>query len=127
MGMEERIQRHKVDLEYVHTATALSWADKNMSELRVLNMRRRMSRISLETDAKLQGLQIQIPPRIDTKKVLARYWRSKKRLLFLDYDGTLVPIARTPKEAVPNRRVLDMLKVLAAVCIGLLSDRLWCG
>jgi trehalose 6-phosphate phosphatase len=33
--------------------------------------------------------------------------------LFLDYDGTLVPIARTPDEAVPDPALLELLSRLA--------------
>jgi len=35
--------------------------------------------------------------------------------LFLDYDGTLVPIARTPDEAQPDSALLELLKSLARV------------
>ena len=34
--------------------------------------------------------------------------------LLLDYDGTLVPFAPTPDEAVPDRELLDLLAALAA-------------
>src|SRR5512135_2820995 len=33
--------------------------------------------------------------------------------LFLDYDGTLVPIAPTPAEAVPDAELLDLLRFVA--------------
>ncbi|MBN1438250.1 MAG: bifunctional alpha,alpha-trehalose-phosphate synthase (UDP-forming)/trehalose-phosphatase [Anaerolineales bacterium] len=33
--------------------------------------------------------------------------------IFLDFDGTLVPIARSPEEAVPDRGLLDLLSRLA--------------
>src|SRR5512138_2278344 len=33
--------------------------------------------------------------------------------LFLDYDGTLVPIAPTPDEAVPDERLIGLLTRLA--------------
>jgi len=36
----------------------------------------------------------------------------KKFFLFLDYDGTLVPIAPTPKEAKPTGEILKVLKSL---------------
>lgn len=37
-----------------------------------------------------------------------------KRHLFLDYDGTLVPFARHPRLAVPNKDLLKLLGVLSA-------------
>ena len=37
----------------------------------------------------------------------------KRRALFFDYDGTLVPLARTPEQAVPGGSLLDLLRRLA--------------
>ena len=39
---------------------------------------------------------------------------SKRRALFFDYDGTLVPLARTPEQAVPGGSLLDLLRRLAS-------------
>ena len=41
------------------------------------------------------------------------YHRSKRRLLILDYDGTLVPFAAYPEVAKPTLRVLRLLRALA--------------
>jgi len=47
--------------------------------------------------------------------VLARqFGLSKRRALFFDYDGTLVPLARTPELALPDNRLLDLLRELAS-------------
>ncbi len=42
------------------------------------------------------------------------YKNGSKRLLILDYDGTLVPIVKQPELAIPGTRVLDTLSLLAA-------------
>ncbi|HEY2004572.1 MAG TPA: trehalose-phosphatase [Candidatus Saccharimonadia bacterium] len=42
------------------------------------------------------------------------YVRSSNRLLFLDYDGTLVGFRPLPEQAVPSKRVLKVLAQLAA-------------
>ncbi|PYV12894.1 MAG: bifunctional alpha,alpha-trehalose-phosphate synthase (UDP-forming)/trehalose-phosphatase, partial [Acidobacteria bacterium] len=50
-----------------------------------------------------------------------------KRLLLLDYDGTLAPYARRPQDAVPPRGVLSLLERLArhpANCVALVSGRM---
>ena len=39
---------------------------------------------------------------------------AKRRALFFDYDGTLVPLARTPEQAVPGGSLLDLLRRLAS-------------
>ncbi len=47
------------------------------------------------------------------KKIRGAYRRAGRRILFLDYDGTLVPFQRRPKQAVPGSAVLDILRSLA--------------
>ena len=39
--------------------------------------------------------------------------RPNRRLVVLDYDGTLVPFAKRPQQAVPPQVVLDLLTALA--------------
>jgi trehalose 6-phosphate synthase/phosphatase len=46
--------------------------------------------------------------------LLQRYRAAKRRVLFLDYDGTLVPFAPTPREAQPDDQVLELLAKLTA-------------
>ncbi|MDP2672516.1 MAG: trehalose-phosphatase, partial [Nanoarchaeota archaeon] len=41
------------------------------------------------------------------------YHLSKSRLIFLDYDGTLVPFSKSPKDAVPDNELLEILKKLS--------------
>lgn len=43
-----------------------------------------------------------------------RYRSSRKRLLLLDYDGTLVPFSRHPSLAVPDQHLIDQLSQIAA-------------
>ncbi len=38
---------------------------------------------------------------------------ARKSIVFLDYDGTLVPFARTPGEAAPGRKVLRLFRALS--------------
>ncbi|MBN2244134.1 MAG: trehalose-phosphatase [Acidobacteria bacterium] len=46
------------------------------------------------------------------REILQRYRDGKRRLLLLDYDGTLVPFKTLPRDAVPDE---SLLKFLAAV------------
>ena len=43
-----------------------------------------------------------------------RYQQSGKRLILLDYDGTLTPIVPLPEMAEPSREILDLLNTLSA-------------
>src|SRR5262249_59398518 len=42
------------------------------------------------------------------------YLHAARRLLVLDYDGTLVPFTKRPQQAVPPQAVLDLLAALAS-------------
>jgi len=48
------------------------------------------------------------------KQIKELYQKGKKRLLILDYDGTLVPIVKTPELAIPEEQLIQTLKTLAA-------------
>jgi trehalose 6-phosphate synthase/phosphatase len=50
---------------------------------------------------------------LDLDAVVAAYRVARRRQLFLDYDGTLVPFAERPESAVPPPRVLRLLERLA--------------
>ncbi|HEY5615576.1 MAG TPA: bifunctional alpha,alpha-trehalose-phosphate synthase (UDP-forming)/trehalose-phosphatase [Bacteroidota bacterium] len=42
------------------------------------------------------------------------YTKASRRLMFLDYDGTLTPLVRRPDLAAPSQNTLDLLKKLAS-------------
>jgi trehalose 6-phosphate synthase/phosphatase len=42
------------------------------------------------------------------------YKKATKRLIILDYDGTLVPFAKNPEFAIPDKQLIETLKLLAA-------------
>jgi trehalose 6-phosphate synthase/phosphatase len=46
-------------------------------------------------------------------EVRKRYAKANQRLIFLDYDGTLVPFADEPRAAVPDKKLLAILGALA--------------
>jgi len=46
-------------------------------------------------------------------RMIHEYNNARKRLLLLDYDGTMIPFANTPEQAVPDKRLLSILEALA--------------
>jgi trehalose 6-phosphate synthase/phosphatase len=50
----------------------------------------------------------------DLTSIGESFKRSQKRHLFLDYDGTLVPYARHPKLAIPNKDLIGLLSILSS-------------
>lgn len=69
---------------------------------------------ALSESGKLQKEEKQktLTPTIE-RTLLNDYKKSKKRLLLLDYDGTLVPFAPTPEEARPDDYLLSLIKNLS--------------
>jgi trehalose 6-phosphate synthase/phosphatase len=66
------------------------------------------------------------PRRLRPAEVRDAYVRARRRLLMVDYDGTLVPFAKRPQQAAPPPVVLDLLRVLASDpqnCVAVLSGR----
>jgi len=66
------------------------------------------------------------PQRLRPGEIRDAYVRANRRLLILDYDGTLAPFAQRPQQAAPAPVVLDLLRNLAADqrnCIALMSGR----
>jgi trehalose 6-phosphate synthase/phosphatase len=48
------------------------------------------------------------------ERLLAAFHAARKRLLLLDYDGTLVPFAQRPEGAAPDAEIVGVLRALAA-------------
>ncbi len=47
-------------------------------------------------------------------ELVKQYQEAKRRLIFLDYDGTIRRFTRRPSEAEPDEQLIDMLRRLAA-------------
>ena len=70
---------------------------------------------SLEDAVSNRGHYIDTQPKkLQPGQIRDAYLRAARRLLVLDYDGTLVPFAKWPQQAVPPRAVLELLTHLAS-------------
>lgn len=47
-----------------------------------------------------------------THQIVSQFKNAQVRQLFLDYDGTLVPFARHPREAIPSSNLISLLESL---------------
>ena len=59
-------------------------------------------------------LAVRLVNRAIERKIAEQYHKSARRILLLDYDGTLVPFAKYPELALPSEQVLGQLKRLTA-------------
>jgi len=59
-------------------------------------------------------LYAKVLPRKVRTDIIDRFASASRRIVFLDYDGTLVPLVRRPQDAVPGQALLGLLARLGA-------------
>jgi trehalose 6-phosphate synthase/phosphatase len=64
--------------------------------------------------AESERVQVVLSAREDLEALASRLRSAERLLLLLDYDGTLVPFARAPDLAAPDRELLALLAALVA-------------
>lgn len=101
--MPEELQKTKIELlqQRLKDYSVVHWVDdflKQLDETKVLQNSQNTKFLSEQAIANLGE----------------KYKTAQKRLLLLDYDGTLVPFSKMPQLAVPDRNVIDLLRNLAS-------------
>jgi len=100
MPEQEQVKRNQVMQERLRRYNVVSWAEDFIRTMRDTR------EIQERASAKLLT-----PPLRD--RLVADFANAERRLIFLDYDGTLVPFAKDPQAVRPTQEVLDVLKRLA--------------
>lgn len=98
---EERRERMAALQGRILRNNSMAWAERFLAHLR-------------EAAASRAHARTTGPARLPMKEVVKRFGAAHRRLLLLDYDGTLVPFASRPREAVPPSGLLPLLSRLAA-------------
>ena len=101
MPPDEQIDRNRTMQERLRRYDVLRWSSDFLNAL---------------SDAKAtqQGLSVRRLSGSAQQKLVSDYTKSKKRLLLLDYDGTLVGYKGKPTEAGPDEEILTLLRSLAS-------------
>jgi trehalose 6-phosphate synthase/phosphatase len=99
MAPEEQERRNRLMQERIRTYDAAHWVESFLSALRRTK----------ERQGRLDTLHL---TGVTAEQVLQRHHRAARRLLLLDYDGTLVPLAGKPQDATPDARLLELLETL---------------
>ncbi|KAI7848536.1 glycosyltransferase family 20-domain-containing protein [Circinella umbellata] len=99
MTPEEKLTRHMQLYNHVTAHTASFWAQSFVKQL--------------VSSTEKRSLQSHATPALDLNLLLDTFKKSKKRLMFFDYDGTLTPIVSVPSDARPSK---EMLKYLQTLC-----------
>lgn len=100
MPEEEQLRALQSMQEIISTQTVEQWAKDFIDELK-------------EVKKKNHILQEKIIKKENLKRVSKQYNKAKRRLILLDYDGTLVPFYKRPDQAVPSKDLLKLLATLA--------------
>jgi trehalose 6-phosphate synthase/phosphatase len=100
MPVGEQIQRNSAMQTRLKRYDVVRWASDFIDELLNAQLTRQKHYM------KILGAQM-------LQKLLDQYRNSKRRLLLLDYDGTLVPFKTKPQDAVPDASLLRFLAALA--------------
>ncbi|MCF6158874.1 MAG: trehalose-phosphatase [wastewater metagenome] len=80
-----------------------------------------LSGIDIINDIETEGA---LPRALDSFEEIARQARGKRMAVFLDYDGTLTPIADTPDKAIMSEDMRQAVVALSKHCIvGIISGR----
>jgi len=101
MPTEEKAARMEQLQQIVAENDLFAWADAYIGRLLACDQHKNRHQV--------QPLSTELALQIDTD-----YNCPGKRLLLLDYDGTLVPFEDTPEAAVPDQGLLDLLGRLSA-------------
>jgi trehalose 6-phosphate synthase/phosphatase len=101
MPVEEQIRRNTVMQQRLRRYDVHRWARDIVTELRQDSRR----------DALVNAKRLSAGER---KKLVEEYERRSRRMLLLDYDGTLTGFTRRPADARPSQDLLALLGALAA-------------
>lgn len=101
MPREEKISKNKVMHRRLQRYNVNFWAKEFLNALQ---------RIVAESNSNITQRNLEI----DGLIVDIAYQQAKKRILFLDYDGTLVGFSPVPDQAKPDEELIDLLTALTA-------------
>src|SRR5659263_291125 len=99
MPKEEQIRRNNIMQERLKCYDVVRWANDFIDELFSVGEEQK------RFDARLLNRKVKEELKVDFNK-------ARRRLILLDYDGTLVPFALNPQMAIPNRDTLNILMSL---------------
>jgi trehalose 6-phosphate synthase/phosphatase len=103
LQMSKDVQKGKIELlqQRLKDYTVNEWMDDFLRQL-------------AETKIHQRSQQTKYLSKTSLENISREFKASQKRLLLLDYDGTLVPFTKHPNMAVPDQDLISLLRVIAA-------------
>lgn len=102
MPPEEQARRNRLMRQRLESYDVHWWVNRFVSRLE-------------EVHAASKQLEVKVLDENAREKMLGEFAGAERRLIVLDYDGTLVPFASTPDLARPDARLLEDLAALHAL------------
>ena len=99
LSEDEQVQRNLIMQTKLKRNNVIHWADDFIESLKNIK--------EFQKEALVKRLNKNIQ-----QELLSDYNNGKKRLIFLDYDGTLIPFAKSPDKAIPDGKLIDLLHSL---------------
>jgi len=99
MPVEEQTRRNKIMQNRLRKYDIARWGDELIKEL--LSIKDEQNKFSTKL----------LVPRLQ-EKLYSEYKKAERRLILLDYDGTLVPFVASPPKAQPDEELLNLLMKL---------------
>jgi len=99
MSKEEQIERNTVLQKRLRRYSVEKWAQDFMKSLKGTEENRDAFK------------SVKVTPDI-SKKIMNQFRNSKKRVLFIDYDGTLVDFVDKPENAKPDTQLKELIRTL---------------
>lgn len=100
MPDQEQVERNRAMQKRLKRYDVTHWADEFLDRL--------LQTKKLQRDMKAKTLTFRLQ-----RKLVDEFRTSRRALLLLDYDGTLVPLSARPTEQKPGSRVMSALQKLA--------------
>lgn len=101
MPREEQVRRNQIMQERLKRYDVVRWAEEFIEQLLSVKNTQQEYTMRLLTGSAME-------------RMLDDFARARSRLIFLDYDGTLVPFATRPEAARPEDRQMALLERLAS-------------
>ena len=100
MPEEEQIQRTRIMQKRLARYNVMRWADEFMDRLLYAK--------KLQEEIEVKAMTYEMK-----KRLVSDFQKSGRKLMLLDYDGTLISFSQKPEEAIPTGELVELLKKLA--------------
>ncbi len=113
MKPDEQVRRNKAIRERIKSNDVIRWAENFLlSVLHIKGLQNKFEKKYLDDEIR--------------SKLIRDFRKAKKKIIFLDYDGTLVPFCDEPENASPDGELINILKSLcgaAGTQVAIISGR----